>query len=471
MPTGIPTSNILQPGSISVAGGVNRALVSQLQLLTPQYYKQYVEKYGNEDFTWWLATYGGIEQVDNRDFFWFENRGKLMEAITTADSATSTAGSTATSTLAAGDHYNGGTQSPLRVGETLRTAVSNIEVEIIAINKSVNSAHTFNWRPKKAITLTIGSGEVLLFGGYMDAGEASGSIEPLIHLDEKYDNTVTEMRDTWSATDLAEMTEVFYNSGVSGEVPAGGAQAGTSYFTYKGLVKTNTRFKNYVESKLMRGDVVTNTGLNGSNSVGTEGFIPKILADGEIVGYTPGTIDIAKMHEISNILDVNGGAKDCLWLTDMFQRQDFSDGIFAAYPAGAWVWGKNENSQEAAVNYGVDSLYIDGRMYKVKKYPQFNTEYTTGKTPVVDFFRNYGTICPMGTARDSKDATKVYKNVTVMGMMPPKGGSIGNGIRVWQHGGGSQNPTDGTMRDYVEMLCYRGMRVVAANQFLTVKAS
>ena len=28
---GIPTSNILQPGAISVAGGVNRALISTLQ--------------------------------------------------------------------------------------------------------------------------------------------------------------------------------------------------------------------------------------------------------------------------------------------------------------------------------------------------------------------------------------------------------------------------------------------------------
>ena len=51
MPQGIPTANILQPGSISIAGGANRALVSLLQLLTPQYYKKYVERYGNEDFT------------------------------------------------------------------------------------------------------------------------------------------------------------------------------------------------------------------------------------------------------------------------------------------------------------------------------------------------------------------------------------------------------------------------------------
>jgi hypothetical protein len=106
---------------------------------------------------------------------------------------------------------------------------------------------------------------------------------------------------------------------------------------------------------------------------------------------------------------------------------------------------------------------------KVKKYSPFNTEVTTGKTPNDDYFRNFGIITPMGTTRDSRTAN-VYKNVTVMYQQPPKGGTIGNGIRVWQWGGGSMNPTDGTMKDNIEMIAYRGLRVCAANQFITVSA-
>lgn len=475
MAVGIYTGNILQPGSISLPQA-NRALVSQLQLLTPQYYKTYVEKYGNEDFTWWLATYAGMEEVKNRDYFWFENRGKLMEAVTTANTVSNPAvGATVTITLAAGDHYNNGTQSPLRVKETVRIASNNVEGEILTIDDSTPFAFTFTVRPKISTQAFAGptgslvTGEVLLFGGDMDAGESSTSIDPLIHLDQKYTNTVTEMRDTWSATDLAEMTEVWYENGVSGDVPIGGAQAGTSYFTYKGLVKANTRFKNYVEAKLMRGNVVNNSGLSNSTSVGAQGMIPKIQADGETVTYTPGNLDIAKLHEITRIMDVNGCAKENLWLQDIFQRQNFSDGIFQEFPAGAWLWGKTgETSEEAAINYGVQSIYIDGYMLKVKKYPQFNTEYTTGKTPTNDIFRNYGIICPQGTTRDARDSTKSYKNMTIMYQQPVKGGTIGNGIRVWQHGGASQNPTNGTMNDYVEMITYRGIRVVSANQFIQV---
>jgi predicted SnoaL-like aldol condensation-catalyzing enzyme len=473
MAAGIPTSNILQPGAISVSGGVTRALISDLQLLTPQFYNKYVQKYGNEEFFMWLATYGGMEEVRNRNFFWFENRGKLMVAVTNLSAVNAPAvGGTVTVDIPAADLYNSSTQSPLRIGETVRIASNNVEGEIL----TVPSVSQCTIRPKKSSVAfaspsgNLDAGEILIFGGQTDVGEASGAREPLIHLDVKYENNITEIREDWSATDLAEMTEVYYNSGVSGSEMAGGAQAGTSYFTYKGLVKSNTRYKNNIEAKLMRGDEVTNTGLLSSTSVGSEGFIPKITADGETVNYTPGTLDIAKLHEITRIMDVNGCTKENLWLSDIFQRQDFSDGIFQEFPAGAWVWGKNENSEEAAINYGVQSIKIDGYLFKVKKYTQFNTEVTTGKTPVTDYFRNYGIICPQGSVRDARDASKSYKNITVMYQQPQKGGTTGNGIRVWQWGGGSMNASDGTLRDHVSMITYRGTRICAANQFVIVAA-
>lgn len=470
---GIPTSNILQPGAISVVGGVNRQLISDLQLLTPQYYKRYVEKYGTEAFFMWLATYAGMEEVKNRDFFWFENRGKLMVAVTNLNAVVTPAvGATVTVSISAADYFST-TESPLRAGETVRVASSNIEGVILVVDTTIPSAFTATIRPKQSTqafisagSLNLLAGEVLIFGGNMDVGEASTNIEPLIHLDKKYTGTVTEMRESWSATDLAEMTEVFYDNGVSGTEMSGGAQAGTSYFTYKGLVKSNQRFLNNMENKLMRGNIQNNTLL--SNSVGTQGFIPQITAGGETVGYTPNTLDIAKLHEITRIMDVNGCSKDNVWLMDVFQRQNFSDGIFKEFPAGAWVWGRNENSEEANINYGVQSIMIDEYRFGAKKYKQFNTEVTTGKTPTVDAFRNYGIICPLGTTRDSRDSTKSYKNITIMYQQPPAGGTMGNGIRVWNWGGGSRNPTDGTMRDHVEMITYRGVRVVAANQFIQV---
>lgn len=477
---GIPTSNILQPGAITVAGGANRALVSQLQLLTPQWYKTFVEKYGAENWTWWLATYGGMEQVMNRDYFWFENRGKLQLAIgVNANVSAAVPGGTITLQLAVGDHYNSGTQTPLRAKETVRVASTNVEGEILAITDTTANAFQFTVRPKRADQTLASAGstsflttDYLILGGQMDAGEASSGIDPQAYLTQKYTNTVTEMRETWAATDLAEMTEVFFENGVSGSLPAGANQAGTSYYTYLGLVKANQRFVNNVEFKLMRGDAVTNTGLTTSTSVGSQGFLPKILADGETVGYTPGNLDFAQLHTITRVMDVNSCAKLNMWMMDIFQKQDFSDGIFQALPAGAFVWGKGLDSEEASVSYGFKTVDIDSYRFQTAKYTNFNTEALTGKTPLVDYFRNYGFIAPMsGETADAHNASKKYKNITIMAMNPPAGGSIGNGIRVWEHGGGSRNPTDATMNDNVQMIGYRGTRVVAANQFLNIVAA
>jgi hypothetical protein len=477
MATGIPTGNILQPGEISLSTGANRALVSQLQLLKPQWFKEYVEKYGNEDFTWFCSTFGGMEEVHNQQYFWFENRGKLMPAVTNLNNVSAPVNTSVVFTLSPGDHFNSGTQSPLRVGETLRVASSNIEGEVTAVSTVTAGAFTATVVPKQitqgfssAGSTSLLAGEILIFGGDMDAGEASANINPLIHLDQQYLNTITEMRESWSATDLAEMTEVYYDSGVTGDTMAGGLQAGTSLFTYKGLVKSNTRFRNNVENKLMRGNTVTNTAANAT-SVGSLGVIPKINTDGETVGYTPGNLDIAKLHEITRIMDVNGGANQVMWLCDIYLRQDFSDGIFQTFPAGAFVWGKGEASEDASVAYGFQNIKIDDYLFQVKKYRNFNTEFSTGKTPGTDFFRNYGLIIPQGTAMDYKDSTKIYKNFTVMFQQPPAGGTVGNGIRVWEWGGGSRNPSNGTMQDQVEMITYRGSRIVAANQFIQVEAA
>lgn len=78
---------------------------------------------------------------------------------------------------------------------------------------------------------------------------------------------------------------------------------------------------------------------------------------------------------------------------------------------------------------------------------------------------------PMGetSIRDSDMNLSTAKNVDVMYMPPPKGGTIGNGIRLWPHGGGSLNPTNSTMIDYIEMITYRGLRTTAINQFIYVQ--
>lgn len=475
--SGIPTGNISQPGVISVTGGTNYSVISGLQLLTPVYWKKYVERYGPEAYDYffqWLATFGGMELVKNQNFFWYESKGKNQIAVSNLTAVVGpSAGATVTVNIPASELYSSGTYSPLRVGETVYVASSNIEGEIL----TVPAVDQCTIRPKQidqafvsANSSDLLAGEILIFGGLTDVGEASGDRESQTHLDVRLENNITPIRENYAATDFAEMSDVWYDEGVSGSAPNGVNQSGTSFFTYKALVKTDRRFLNSIESKLMRGDAVTNTGLLNSPTTGCVGFIPTIAANGETVNYTAGTLDIAKLHQITRIMDVNGCAKENAWLMDIYQRQDFSDGIFKEYPAGAFVYGTGEKSQEASVAYGFQDILIDGYLLKAKKYSPWNTEVQTGLTPATDYFRDFGVIAPMGTVMDAKTYTPL-KNITVMYQQPQKGGTVGNGIRAWAHGGGSMNPTDGDLIDKISMVTYRGIRTAGANQFVTVSAS
>lgn len=50
---GVCQASVLKPIG---AGLINKGLISGLQLLPPHYYKQYVEKYGSEDYTFLLEN-------------------------------------------------------------------------------------------------------------------------------------------------------------------------------------------------------------------------------------------------------------------------------------------------------------------------------------------------------------------------------------------------------------------------------
>lgn len=467
MAQAIPVTNILQPAAISQSSQ-NRQLMVDLQILKPQWYSKFTERFGNQDLTWWLNATAGMEQVKNRNFFWFERRGKLMVGITVATTVSAPAtNATITVSLDLADVLSSGLttpDAPLRVGETVYIASNNVGGEILSFDDSAAPYFTFTVRPKKLGTAfaspsgNLDAQEVLIFGGGTDVGEASSSLNPIIPLPIQFNVNVTEFHDSWSNTDLAQMADTYFEIPVSSDIAA----MGVTPYTYLGMRDTLVRFKNNVERKLIVGDVKTNTGFTGG-SLGTQGFIPQAQANGALtLGYTPLNLDLSKLYEVTNILDVNGCDKQVAWLADMFQREDFTDGLFKEYPAGAFVWGQAEKSRDASVAYGFDHLWVNEYMLQIKKYKNFNTEYYTGKSPITDYFRYFGAIYDQGMTPDANTGSN-YSNLTVMYQQPPEGGTVGNAIRLWRWGGGSPNPTDGTLNNKVEIATYRAVRLCAAN--------
>ena len=480
---GIPTNNIFQPGSISLPAA-NRQLISDLQILQRHFYKLFVEKYGAQNWTTWLSTFAGMELTKGQEFYHYEDLGKLMLHVVNKTAVVAPAvGATVTIVIQVADHYNSGTESAIRVGETVKTASSGIEGKVLTVDKSTPNAHAMTVRPLRSDLAFVSAGSANLLANEgiklmsnSEAGEASSNIDPQMPINEKITNYCTEIRDDWTATDLAEMEEVEYDvSAVSG-LSAGINQNGQSAYTYRGLTNANRRYLNNIDAKLLFGGLQTNTGLNVGTR-GTKGFVPEVVARGNPLAYTVGSLDIGLIHQVTAMMDVNGSPMQNQWLMDIKQRQEFDDAIFALYPAGAFVYGTGSASEDASVNYGFQNFRIDNYVLQAGKNPMFNTEVMYGFTPDVDQYRNFGIIIPQGSKSvrysngiGNENMGKI-PNVTVMYEEPRGGGSKGNGIKVWQYGGAANENMTATMKDTVSMITYRGIRLMGATQFFTVVGS
>ena len=482
---GIPT-NIARPGAISIPAA-NYDLIANQQLLVPHLYNKYVRQFGEQDWTLWLKTFGGMEEVEGRDFFHFESKGKLMESVQVGTAVVAPAvGTNVVITIAPADHYDSGSKSALRVGETVKVASSGIEGKIISVNKSTPSAHTATVRPLKAALAFVSAGSANLLAGDIiklmsntEAGEASVNIDPLVSLDQRVSNTTTTIREDWTATDRAEMEKVYYEYVEDGGFMSAGIKRGKQgAYTYKGLVDTDRRFRNNVAFKLMFGGQQDNTGLNPGD-VGTKGLVPEIVARGNAQTYALGSLGLSKLHAITAQMDVMGNPIQNQWLMDIFQRQEIDDTLFAQYPAGAYVWGSDSASEEASVAYGFDNFKIDGYMLQLKKYAGFNTEVIYGKTPANDQYRNFGIIMPMGEVNTKYGNGGSMggvnkgriKNVQIMYQQPLGGGTIANGVKVWEFGGNAEKNQTGTLNHTVSLVTMQAVRAAGISQFFTVSGS
>lgn len=480
---GIPTNNIFQPGSISQPAA-NRQLISDLQILERHYYKMFVEKYGAQNWTTWLSTFSTMERVGGKEFYHYESLGKLMLHVANKTAVTApAAGATVTVTIQVADHWDSGTLSAIRVGETVKTTSSGIEGKVLTVDKTTPSAHSMTIRPLRADQAFVSAGSANLLAGEIiklmsnsEAGEASSNINPQMPVNEKITNYCTEIRDDWTATDLAEMEEVEYDISAVAGLSAGINRDGQSAYTYKGLTNANIRFLNNVDLKLEFGGLQTNTGLNPA-ATGTKGFVPEVVARGNPIAYSVGSLDLSVIHAVTAQMDVYGSPMQNQWLMDIKQRQEFDDALFALYPAGAFVYGNGAASEDASVNYGFQNFRIDNYLLQAGKNPIFNTEVLYGVTPDVDQYRNFGIIIPQGSKSvrysngGGNENMGRIPNVTVMYEEPRGGGSIANGIKVWEYGGAAKENMTAKMDHTVSMITYKGIRLMQASQFFTVSGS
>jgi hypothetical protein len=437
---------VLQPGGVSTnSAGVQRQFVSDLSILKPQYYNQFVDKYGAQNYAQLLEALGMKATVPSRKFGHFESRGKLHDNVKVASfTGGASAGATATVTIDSTSIVS--SRSPIRVGEVLENAKNGKQYKVSSISTYPNIFVMTPFDSTELINATLAANDFLVFRGIAEAGESSTKFDTIAELTEEKLFYTTEIREDFTISDRAKIEELWFEVN------------GSPYYTYKGLDESVRRFMNNKEFKLMFG--------KPQGSTGSTGLIPTVEANGQVYSAwdQASNFGVTHFHALARLADFNGGAQEYHFLMDSYMRSYVDDGLFSTYTAGAIQWASVGGSSEVAIKYGFDSIKIDGITFHLKKYLPFNAEAVYGVAPSSEYYKNTGLLIPMKDGRDAQSGDKVPSLRIVYNEVEP-----GKEIKVWETGALAKVPTSDKMELNVHHMSYCGIQVFGANQYLTVR--
>jgi hypothetical protein len=433
--------------------------MSDLSILKPQYYPQFIDKYGSQNYAQLLEALGNKATVPSREFFHFESRGKLHQAVQIDSAVAMTNAATgAEIEFSITSAFASSGRTPMRIGEVLENAATGVQYKVTSIG---TGTAPYSWKMKPLDSTidantdlaggasTTTSSAWLLCRGITEAGEASSKFNTMTGLTERKTFYTTEIREDFTISDRAKIEELYFE--VNGQ----------SYYTYKGLDESVRRFMNNKEFKLMFGKPSTEAQIG---SVGTTGLVPQIEANGQTYNWNSGGFTVDDFHEIVRLADFYGGASEYHFLCDSYLRTAIDDALFTKYQNGAIVWANVGGSQDVAVKYGFDSLKIDGTTFHLKKYLPFNAEAVYGVVPSTNYYKNSGILVPMKDGRDAQSGDKIPSLRVVYNEVEP-----GKEIKVWETGALAKVPTSDKLELNVHHMAYCGLQVFAANQYIAVK--
>lgn len=434
---------VLQPGGVSTNGsGVNRQFVSDMSILKPQYYSQFIEKYGSQNYAQLLEALGMKATVPAKKFGHFESRGKLHDNVKVLSfTGGASAGASATVTISTDSINN--SRSPIRVGEVVENAKNGKQYKVTSVTTYPNIFVMTPFDSSELINATLLAADFLLFRGISEAGEASTKFDTLTGLIEEKTFYTTEIREDFTISDRAKIEELWFE--VNGQ----------PYYTYKGLDEAVRRFMNNKEFKLMFG--------KPQGATGTTGLIPQVEAGGQVTTWGT-SFDIDDFHNLARLADFNGGAQEYHFLMDSYLRSAVDDALFTKYQNGAIQWASVGGSSELAIKYGFDSIKIDGTTFHLKKYLPFNAEAVYGQSiGTAGYYARTGLLIPVKDGRDAQTGDKVPSLRLVYNEVEP-----GKEIKVWETGALAKIPTSDKMELNVHHMSYCGIQLFAANQFMKV---
>lgn len=431
----------------AVVGAANQGLLSTLDLITPNYYEKYVDKY-----KWWndyymiTTTLAGKETFSpNQAFSHVEPANRRAPYVLVASASTETPLAGAAVTITIDSSFVFDSSSPLRVGEIVEIANNTATAAAIGVQGQITAVNSDTECVIKPLLSTQsfscnGAETNLLFRGRAvgEASEVGGSLQ---RQDITVNGLCTEVREDYTTTDRALAERVFPENTVGA-------------YSYRGIQTADMRFMDAREAKHMFGTESNNSGVSQTS----EGLLPQVINGGIAVTYS--SFDATALDNIAKGLDKEVGANEYHWLMDTNQYIAVQNFIQNKYNAGAINYGSFNGSKEIAIAQGFTSYTIHGRTFHMKKYMGFNAGAQYGVAS--SKWDDNGVLIPMDSQRDAASG----ESVNSFGLRY----QLYNGQRFYKFdtGGLAKVPTSGKMELTISHIAKEGLQVFGVNRFARV---
>jgi len=431
----------------AVVGAANQGLLSTLDLITPNYYEKYVDKY-----KWWndyymiTTTLAGKETFSpNQAFSHVEPANRRAPYVLVASASTETPAAGAAVTVTIDSSFVFDSSSPLRVGEIVEIANNTATAAAIGVQGQITAVNSDTECVIKPLLSTQsfscnGAETNLLFRGRAvgEASEVGGSLQ---RQDITVNGLCTEVREDYTTTDRALAERVFPENTVGA-------------YSYRGIQTADMRFMDAREAKHMFGTESNNSGVSQTS----EGLLPQVINGGIAVTYS--SFDATALDNIAKGLDKEVGANEYHWLMDTNQYIAVQNFIQNKYNAGAINYGSFNGSKEIAIAQGFTSYTIHGRTFHMKKYMGFNAGAQYGVAS--SKWDDNGVLIPMDSQRDAASG----ESVNSFGLRY----QLYNGQRFYKFdtGGLAKVPTSGKMELTISHIAKEGLQVFGVNRFARV---
>lgn len=459
------------PGSVTYpSGATNAALFNDMNIIIPDLIPELFDRYGAENYGMLLEFMGPIGGVmrsvtekttsKTRQFDHYEKGRAFPSGVVNADVTSATAGLSVTITLKSTSHTNAGTESGFRAGDIGFIGSTGVKFQVGTVTRTTG-AFTVVLKPVNTLqsmasagqASTILANETLLLVGNQAAGEGSDAMLGLSTLIYKITNSTTEIRDDYQITDVAKMNSTPINFG------------GGNYSYYK-LAQTefNKRYMYSVENAVIEGVDADNL---GSGTLGTDGVIPTVEANGSEIDYTIGAMSISDLQACVRVWQNNGGPSEYHILQETNQQDDVDNLLFGKYNNGAIRYASVGANETASVAYGFKSFSIKGVSIHFWVYKNFSVPTVYGLTPSLGYKKqNYGLAIPQGVVADANDGALRPNMQWVYQEVVP-----GLRFHTWETGGIAAANKTSVAKLNLHQLCYVGGRTIAPQQFSVFKGT